>query len=162
MKTHRLFPTLLLFACAVPLHGQVRRQAQFDSLLRGASDALDRYEQLAPGIHCEDATEKALRDSCKTVLETLGSDVREAKEGIARCRELSTPSRADLFDIYQMFQKIMAEVGELGYAGELYGEHNRELFAKVWNNFVKFTGWFGAEVRAGPPDTEKVCECGDN
>jgi hypothetical protein len=115
-----------------------------------------------PGIHCEDATEKALRDSCKTVLETLGSDVREAKEGIARYRELSTPSRADLFDIYQIFQKIMAEVGELGYAGELYGEHNRELFAKVWNNFVKFTGWFGAEVRAGLPDTEKVCECGDN
>jgi hypothetical protein len=66
-----------------------------------------------------------------------------------------------LFDIYQNFEKIMAEVGHLGYAAEFYGEHNRVLFAKAWNNFVKITGWFGAEVRAGLPGAEKPCECGD-
>ena len=82
MKLHRLFP-LLLIVFAVPSHGQVRPQARVGSLLLAVSDGLDHYEQLAPSIRCEDATEKTLRDSCKIVLEMLGKDVKDAREKIA-------------------------------------------------------------------------------
>ena len=70
MKSHRLFP-LLLFAFAFPCDGQVQPQARGGSLLQAVSEALDHYEQLAPSIQCEDATDKTLRDSCKSVLELL-------------------------------------------------------------------------------------------
>jgi hypothetical protein len=159
MNLHRLFPVLLVFAFAVPIHGQVRPQARVDSLLQAASDALDHYQQLAPAIHCEDATEKTLRDSCKIVLEMLARDVQDAKGKIAHYRQLSTPQPVDLFDIYQVLQQIMGGVGNLGYAAELYGEHNRMLFAEAYNNFVKMDAWFGNEVRDTMQDTEKRSEC---
>ena len=146
MNPQRLLPVLLAFTFAVPIHAQVR-PARIDSLLQAASKALDHYQQLAPAINCEDATEKTLRHSCRTVLEMLGRDVQDAKEKIASYRQLSTPQPLDLFDIYQVFEQIMGGVGSLGYAGELYGERNRGLFAEAYNNFVKITGWFGSEVR---------------
>src|ERR1700719_1475675 len=156
MNPHRLLPVLLAFTFAVPsIHAQVRPQARTDSLLKAASKALDHYHQLAAAINCEDATEKTLRDSCKGVLEMLGRDVQDAKEKIASYRQLSTPQPVDLFDIYQVFQEIMAKIDSLGYAGELYGERNRGLFAETYNNFVKITGWFGSEVRNTMQSAEK-------
>jgi hypothetical protein len=161
MNPHRLLPMLLLaFTFAVPIHSQVRPQPRTDSLLQAASEALDHYQQLAPAIKCEDATEKTLRDSCKIVLEMLGRDVQDAKEKIASYRQLSTAQPVDLFDIYEVFQKIMDGVGNLGYAGELYGERNRALFAEAYNNFVKITLWFGGEVRNTVQGGEKRSECG--
>jgi hypothetical protein len=56
MKLHRLFPMLLVFVVAVSAHGR----EPIDRLLQAASKALDHYQQLAPGIHCEDATTKEL------------------------------------------------------------------------------------------------------
>ena len=94
MNPQRLLPMLLTFIFAVPIHAQVRPQARIDSLLRAASTALDHYQQLAPAISCESGSEKALRDSCKAVLETLGRDVQDAKGKIASYRQLSTPSRS--------------------------------------------------------------------
>jgi hypothetical protein len=161
MNPRRLLPVLLLaFIFAVPIHAQVRAQARIDSLLQAARNALYRYQQLAPAIHCEDATEKTLRDSCKIVLEMLGRDVQDAKEKIASYRQLSTPQPVDMFDIYEVFQKIMDGVGNLGYAGELYGERNRALFAEAHNNFVKITLWFGVEVRNTMQGAEKRSDCG--
>lgn len=160
MKPHRLLPVLLAFTVAVPIHAQVRPQARIDSMLLAASKALDHYQQLAPAIHCEDATEKTLRDSCEIVLEMLGRDVEDAKEKIARYRQLSTPQPVDLFDIYEVLQQIMGGIGNLGYAEELYGERNRGLFAEAYNNFVKITGWFGSEVRNTMQGAEKRSECG--
>lgn len=112
-----------------------------------ACDALDHYEQLAPAIQCEDATEKTLRDSCKSVLEMLGRDVQDAKEKIAYYRQLPDPRLSDLFDIYQILQQIMGGIGNLGYAGELYGEHNSVRFAEAYNSFVKIDAWFENEIR---------------
>jgi hypothetical protein len=146
MKSYRLFP-LLLFVFAFPCHGQVQPQARVGSLLQAVSDALDHYEQLAPAIQCDDATEKTLRDSCKSVLEMLGRDVQDAKEKIAHYRQLPDPRLSDLFDIYQILQQIMGGIGNLGYAGELYGEHNNARFAEAYNSFVKIDGWFGNEIR---------------
>jgi|SRR5580692_1567798 hypothetical protein len=146
MKSHRLFP-LLLFVFAVPCHGQVQRQARVGSLLQAVSDALDHYEQLAPAIHCEDTTERTLRDSCKIVLEMLGRHVQDAKEKIAHYRQLPDPRLIDLFDIYQILQQIMGGISNLGYAGELYGERNSVRFAEAYNCFVKIDGWFGNEIR---------------
>jgi hypothetical protein len=146
MKLHRLFP-LLLIAFAVPSHGQVRPQARVGSLLLAVSDALDHYEQLAPAIRCEDATEKTLRDSCKIVLAMLGKDVKDAREKIAHYNQLSDPQLADLFDIYQVLQQIMEGIGNLSYASELYGEHNSVLFADAYNHLTKIDSWFGSEIR---------------
>lgn len=159
MSLHRLYPALLLFAFAVPSHGQVQPQDRVSSLLQGVSDSLDHYQELAPAIHCEDATEKTLRDSCKIVLEMLGRDAHDAKEKIAHYRQLSTPQLVDLFDIYQVFHQIMEGVGNLGYAAELYGEHNRVLFAEAYNNFVKIDAWFGSEVRDAIRNAEKGSAC---
>jgi len=159
MNPQRLLPMLLTFIFAVPIHAQVRPQARIDSLLRAASTALDHYQQLAPAISCESGSEKALRDSCKAVLETLGRDVQDAKGKIASYRQLSTPQPVDLFDIYEVFHKIMDGVSELGYAEELYGERNRRLFAEAYNNFVKITGWFGTEVRNAMQGAAKGSEC---
>ena len=161
MNLHRLFPVLLLFAFVVPSHGQVQPQNRVGSLLQGVSDSLDHYQQLAPAINCEDATEKTLRDSCKTVLEMLGRDAHDVKEKIAHYRQLSTPQLVDLFDIYQIFHQIMEGVTYLGYPAELYGEHNRMLFAEAYNNFVKMDGWFGSEVRDAIQDAEKRSACRD-
>jgi len=160
MKLHRLFP-LLLIAFAVPSHGQVRPQARVDSLLLAVSDALDHYEQLAPAIHCEDGTEKTLRDSCKTVLEMLGKDVKDAREKIAHYNQLSSPQLVDLFDIYQILQRIMEGISHLGYASELYGEHNSMLFADAYNHLVKIDGWFGTEIRGAIQETGKRSDCRD-
>jgi hypothetical protein len=46
-------------------------------------------------------------------------------------------------------------------AAELYGEHNRVLFAEAYNNFVKMDGWFGSEVRDGIQNAEKGSACRD-
>lgn len=92
MKSHRLFPLLLLFVFAFP--GQVQPQARVGSLLQAVSDALDHYEQLAPAIQFEDATEKTLGDSCKSV-EMLGRDVHDAKEKIAHYHQLPDPRLTD-------------------------------------------------------------------
>ena len=90
----------------------------------------------------------------------LGRDVQDAKEKIASYRQLSAPQPVDLFDIYEGFQKIMDGVGNLGYAGELYSERNRALFAQAYNNFVKITLWFAGEVRNTMQGAEKRSECG--
>jgi hypothetical protein len=158
MNVYRLFPVLLLFAYAVPSYGQVQPQARVGSLLQAVSDALDHYQQLAPGIHCEDATEKTLGDSCKVVLEMLGRDAQDAKEKIARYHQLSNPQLINLFDMYQVLEQIMAGIGNLGCAAESYGEHNRVLFAEAYNSFVKIDGWFRNEMRDAIQETEKRCD----
>jgi hypothetical protein len=127
--------------------GKVPTKARIDSLLKGASKALDHYQTLAPSIRCNHAHEKTLRDSCNIVLEMLGRDVQDAKENIARYRALATPQPVDLFDIYEILQKIMGGISELQYGGYLYGESNWALFAEAYNSFVKMTAWFGVEVR---------------
>jgi hypothetical protein len=103
----------------------------------------------------------ARRDSCAIVLEMVGRDAHDAKEKIARYRQLSTPQLVHLFDIYQVFHQIMESVSNLGYAAELYGEHNRVLFAEAYNNFVKMDGWFGSEVRDAIQNAEKGSACRD-
>jgi hypothetical protein len=156
----RLLPILLVFAFTGVLHGQVRPQARIDSLLQAASNALDHYQTLAPSIRCEHANEKTLRDSCKIVLEMLGRDVQDAKKDIACYRALTTPQPVDLFDIYEIFQKIMGGISELGYVGDVYGESNNALFAEAYNSFVKITRWFGGEVRNTLQcSADKSCGC---
>lgn len=158
--TRRLLPILLVFAFTGALPGQVPTKARIDSLLKGASKALDHYQTLAPSIRCDHANEKTLRDSCNIVLEMLERDVQHAKENIARYRALATPQSVDLFDIYEIFQRILGGVSELGYAGDLYGESNRVLSAEAYNNFVKITLWFGGEVRNTLHcSVDKSCGC---
>ena len=65
MKLHRLLPALLLSAFTIPVCGQARPLSEVDSLLNAASKALDHWQQLAPDIHCEDATQTQFRDACK-------------------------------------------------------------------------------------------------
>jgi len=90
----------------------------------------------------------------------LGRDVQDAKKNIARYRALATPQPVDLFDIYEIFQKIMGAISELGYVDDLYGESNRVLFAEAYNSFVKITLWFGGEVRNTLQcSANKTCGC---
>jgi hypothetical protein len=145
--TRRLLPLLLVFAFTGAQPGQVPSKARIDSLLHAASNALDHYQTLPPSIRCNHANEKTLRDSCNGVLEMLGRDVQDAKKNIARYRALAAPQSVDLFDIYEIFQKIMEGISDLGYVGDLYGETNRALFAETYNRFMKITLWFGGEVR---------------
>jgi hypothetical protein len=154
MKLTLLFPVLLVFVLAVPAHGR----EPIDPLLQAASKALDHYQQLAPGIHCEDATTKELSDACKIALETLKSRVQEANAEIARYRRLSNPQVVDLFDTYQAFRRVMDGVDSLNCAPDFYGEHNKQLFAEAYNTFVKITGWFGGVVRDTIEDAVKCSE----
>ena len=160
MSLHRLLPILLAFTFAAPIHAQVWPPAHLDVLLKDANNALDHYQQLAPGINCKDATLKTIRGDCKIVLKMLASDVQYAKERIASFHQMSGPQPVDLFDIYQAFQKIMEDVGLLGCPQELYGKHNRVLFAETYNTFVKVTLWFGGEVRNTMQGVERSSDCG--
>jgi len=154
MKPHLLFAVSLMFALAIPAHGR----EPIDPLLQAASKALDHYQQLAPGIHCEDATTKALRDACKISLDDLKSRVQEAKAEIARYRRLPNPQAVDLFDTYQVFRRVMDEVETLNFAPGFYGEHHQQLFAEAYNTFVKITGWFGGVLRETIDDAGKCSE----
>ena len=79
MKLHRLLPALLLSAFTIPVCGQARPLSEVDSLLNAASKALDHRQQLAPDIHCEDATQTQFRDACKIDVLAMGERVQEAK-----------------------------------------------------------------------------------
>jgi hypothetical protein len=147
MKLHLLFAAFLALVSAVPLCGQGQPQSEVESLLRAASTALDHYQQLAPSIHCEEATTAELRDACKNTLGTLADRVPEAREKIARSRQSSPPQVLDLFDAYESFRRVMAVVEDVNYMPAPYGEHNRVLFAKAYNTFVKVDAWFGGVVR---------------
>ena len=57
---------------------------------------------------------------CNGVLEMLGRNVQDAKKNIARYRALAAPQSVDLFDIYEILQKIMEGISDLGYVGDLY------------------------------------------
>jgi hypothetical protein len=106
MKLHRVFLVLLASLSAVPALGR----EPVDPVLQAASEALQNYQQLASGIHCEDATTADLGQACKERLESLGMRVHEAQAAIARYRHFSTPQVVDLFDAYQAFRRVMEEV----------------------------------------------------
>ncbi len=160
MSPHRLLPVLLAFTLVVPIHGQVRPQSHLDILLKDVNQALGHYQHFAPDINCKDATLKTLRHDCEIVLEMLASDVQYAKEKLASYQQLVTPQPVDLFDIYQAFQKVMEDIEILGCPQELYGKHNRVLFAEAYNTFVKLNGWFASEVRNTMQGAERSSECG--
>ena len=100
-------------------------------------------QQLAPGIHCEDATTKELSDDCAIAIDTLKTRDQEASDEITRYRRLSNPHLIDLFDTYQAFRRVMDGVDRLNSTPDSYGEHNKQLFAEAYNTFVKVNGWFG-------------------
>jgi len=154
MKPYLLLAVSLIFALAIPAHGR----EPIDPLLQAASKALDHYQQLAPGIQCEDATTKELRDDCKIALDDLKSRVQEANAAIARYRRISNAQAIDLFDTYQVFRRVTDEVDRLNYTPYFYGEHNQQLFAEAYNTFVKITGWFGGVVRDAIEEEEKCSE----
>lgn len=147
MKLQSVLPILLVPAFFLPVCAQGVPRPDVDVLLKTASTALDNYQKLAPGIRCETANEKTLRDSCKVVLETLARDVDQARQRIAHYQSLTSRQPEDLFDIYQDFDTIMGLISQLGYAGELYGKNNSALFSQAYNNFVKITLWLDGEVR---------------
>ena len=159
MKSHRLFPAFLLLAFATPVCAQVQSPSEVDSLLKAASKALDHWQQLAPDIRCEDATQTQFRDACTTNVQTMGERVQEARAEIAHYRQLPTPQLVDLFDAYQSLGRVMDVVGNMNCAPDSYGEHNRQLFAQAYNTFVKINGWFGGVVRTR---IQNAAKCSDN
>jgi hypothetical protein len=156
MKRHGLFPVLLVFFVAVPAQGR----EPVNLLLQATTQALDHYQQLASGIHCEDATTTEVGQVCKERLEGVGMRVREAQRAIARYRQFSTPEVVDLFDAYQAFRRVMEEIESLVAASDFYGEQNRPHFAEIYNSFVKITGWFGNVLRETIQDADKCSERG--
>jgi hypothetical protein len=146
MKLRQLFAAFLVLVFTVPLCGQVQ-QSEVKSLLKAASGALDHYQQIASGIHCDEATTAESRGDCENTLGTLADRVAEAKEKIARCRESSTPQIVNLFDAYESFRRVVAVVEDVNYTPAPYGEHNKVLFAESYNTLIKVNGWFGGAVR---------------
>ncbi len=153
MGLRRLFTPFLFFAFVIPLCGQVQLHSEVQSLLESASHALDRWHQLAPKVHCEDATQTQFRDACKLDVLTVGQRVQEAQTQIAHYRQLSAPELVDLFDAYESFRRVMEVVDNLNYAPDSYGEQNRRVFAEAYNTFVKVNGWFGGVVRISIQNT---------
>lgn len=78
MKIRRLFTPFLFFAFVIPLWGQVQPDSEVHSLLESASHALEHWRELAPKVHCEDATQTQFRDACKLDVLTVGERVQEA------------------------------------------------------------------------------------
>ena len=105
----KLFPVFLFFAISVPLFAQV--QADSDSLLRGASNALDHYQRLAPSFHCESAQKTEFRNACAAAVQTLGERVQEAKTEIARYRQQPTHQPVDLVRCLPKFSKSFRDPG---------------------------------------------------
>jgi len=66
-----------------------------------------------------------------------------------------------LFDIYEVLQQVMKGIGNLGYASELYGEHNSVLFADAYNHLTKIDSWFGSEIRSAIQETGNRSDCRD-
>ncbi len=151
MKRHLLLPILLAFALTVA----AQAREPINPLLQAADKALAHYQQLAPNLHCEDATTKELSDDCKIALEMLQDRVQEAKAKIASYRRLPNPKAVDLFDTYESFRRVMDGVTSLNCEPDSYGEHNQQLFAEAYNTFVKITAWFGGVVRDTIEDAEK-------
>lgn len=145
----------LLFAFAVPICGQVQQPHEIDSLLKAASKALDHWQQLAPNIHCAEATQTEFRKACEISVRTMGERVQEADAQIARYRQLSTPEVVDLFDAYESFRRVWEVAEDMNCAPDFYGEHNSKVFAEAWNTYVKVTGWFENVVRDSIQDAAK-------
>lgn len=143
--------SLMLLACAialaVPVHAQKQSPQEIDSLLEGASLSLDRYQELAADVRCEEATRQSLRESCKENMEMLAERVQEAKVKIAQYRHSAAPAVVDLFDTYELFRRIMEGIELTEQPDGFYGDHNQQAFARIYNNFVKVMGWFGGVVR---------------
>jgi len=158
MKLHRLFPALLLSAFMIPVCGQARPLIEVDSLLNAASKALDHWQQLAPDIHCEDATQTQFRDACKIDVLAMEERVQQAKAEIARYRQLTGPQVVDLFDAYQSFRRVLEVTENMNCAPNSYGEHNRRVFAEAYNTFVKVDAWFGGTVRDSIQDATKCSD----
>lgn len=149
MKIQRLVPVFLLFAIGVPLYIRDQPQPEVDSLLNAASSALNHYQQLAPGIHCENVQKPEFRNACTAVTQTLAERVEEAKSEIALYRQRPNPQPVDLFDAYESFRRVLALLEDVSYVDpDSYGEHNKQLFAKAYNSFVKVNAWFGGVVKA--------------
>jgi hypothetical protein len=155
MKLRRLTLASLLFVSAIPICAQTQSLSEVDSLLQGASKALDRWQQLAPGIHCEDATQIQLRDDCKNNVLSMGERVQEAKTQIVLYRQLSTPQPVDLFDAYQSFRRVMEIAENMNCAPYGFRERTRRAFAETYNAFVKVNDWFGGVVRTAIQDAPK-------
>jgi hypothetical protein len=152
MKLHRMVPALFFFAIGVSLCGHAQ-PPEIEPLLKAASQALDHYEQLAPGILCQNVQEKEFRNACTAARETLGERVQEAKAEIARYRQRPRPQAVDLFDAYESFRRVFAVLEDVSYVDpDSYGEQNKRLFAEAYNSFVKVTAWFGGVVKASIQD----------
>ena len=158
MKLKRLIPVLIVLASSIPVYSQVQQPHEVDSLLKAASKALDHWQQLAPNIHCEDATQTEFRDACKINVQTVGERIQEAEVEIARYRHQSTPEVVDLFNAYESFRRVMEVVEDMNWTPGFYGERNRQVFAEAYNTFVKVNGWFGNVVRDGIRDAAKCSE----
>jgi len=147
MRLRSLMLLACAFALAVLTQAQTQSQQEIDSLLKGASLSLDRYQQLAPDVRCDEAIEQSLRDSCKEEMQMLSERVQEAREKLARYRQSPAPAVVDLFDIYEIFHRIMEGIEVAQLPVEFYGEHNQRALARIYNNFVKVTAWVGGVVR---------------
>jgi len=153
------FLPFVFLALAIPVRGQTKLPSKLDSLLRSASERLNDYQQqIAPDIRCADETEEELRYACGVYLEKLNSAVQDAATKIANYRQLATPQSADLFDIYEDFHRIMDNVQLLAAHSDSYephSQHNHDLFADTYNNFVKLTPQFRSVVRDSIQQTDK-------
>jgi hypothetical protein len=156
------FLPLFFLTFAIPARGQSKQPpSKVDSLLRSASDRLNNYQQqIAPDIHCADETEEALRYACEVYLKKLNDAVQDAATNIANYRQVTTPQTVDLFDIYEDFHRILFNAELLAAHSdsyELHSQHNHELFADTYNNFIKLTGWFGSVMRDGIKQADRRC-----
>lgn len=132
----------------LPLQAEPAASDDLKSLLDRASDSLESYPRLAAAIHCDDSrAPQVLRRDCKIWLMTLSTDVEAAKQSIGRYRQISQPKAVNLFDSYQAFHRLMEDIESFTSTSQLFGQQNRNGFAKLYNNFVKVDGWFGGVVR---------------
>jgi hypothetical protein len=147
MSLRSLILTACVFAVAVPINAQTESEQEIHSLLERAGSSLDRYKELAADVRCDETIRQSLRDSCRDNIAMLADRVEEAKEKLTRYNQLPAPGLVDLFDIYDAFHRIMEGIQATGQPQGLYGERDQRAFAKIYNNFVKVTGWFGGVVR---------------
>jgi len=147
MSLRSLILIACVFAAALPIDAQTEADQEIHSLLDRASSSLDRYKVLALAVRCDETIRQTLRDSCRDNMLMLADRVEEAKEKLAHYNQLTVPGPVDLFDVYEAFHRIMEGIQATGQPQGLYGEHDQRAFAKIYNNFVKVTGWFGGVVR---------------
>jgi hypothetical protein len=136
LSTLLLFTLLPALTSGGRIYGQSSPADRFERDVWSWTNALERYEQIAPAIRCQDDDHQNVRELCRDFLERNKTSVADARKSIAQYHASRSP--LDMFNLYQDFLNIHEGINELSMIDEHFGKSRGE-FNEAYNTFVKLT-----------------------